>query len=1038
MRKAILLSVLVFTGYSTSVVAQFKSPVVKQAAPEQQGNYNPQPLPPIMAEVPSGSHFVSGPGNFHQMGTLPKPVAGAPALFASVDPVTGTPYLIKGELVTTRNGNRDKVEEYLETVASVLMLADPTKELQWYHTAYEANQYRHHRLRQFWKGVEVYGAEVVLHEKDGTFYLMNGRYYPSPNLLDVVPAFNADQAVAMVKADLRSTETVKELSALEKQMAAYEQPLAKLVIYVDPENPALARLAWEVEIVPHLAARYHYLVDAKTADILLKYNSVCMFGGPFHPHGRGVQEPHKPATSLLPPPDGPAIANATDLLGVNRTINTYEKSNVFYLLDASRAMFNPAQSTIPDDPVGVIVTLDALNTSPASNNFQVAHLTTPNNNWNDPTAVSAHYNGGQAYEYYKNTFGRESINGEGGNIISLINVVDEDGTQMDNAFWSGAAMFYGNGNQGFVAPLCKSLDVAGHELTHGVIQSTANLLYQNESGALNESFADIFAVMIDRDDWQLGEEVVNTNIFPTGALRDMSNPHNGGSGLSDNGWQPAHYSERFTGSEDNGGVHINSGIVNKAFFLFASDPSVGKNKAEQVYYRALTQYLFKSAQFVDCRNAVIQAATDLYGATVANVAATAFSTVGIGSGGGTDPQTDINSNPGQDFVLMTDDNFSQLYIFSPDGTPVANPLTTTAPLSRPSVTDDGSVAVFIAQDQTMHAVFIDWATSQITEQVLSNDPVWRNVAVSRDGSRIAALTNDYDNQLWIFDFGLQQWKSFALFNPTTGQGGPISGDVQYADVIEWDYTGEWVMYDALNALPTSSGAGSIEYWDISFINVWNNAGSSFADGFTDKLFSLLPENVSVGNPTFSKNSDYIIAFDYLDEYNNDYFLLGANIETGEVGTIFENSDLSWPNYAVDDQQMVFDAFDNAGTPVLAFIPLASNKITPGGSPFIFISNGRRGVWFANGERILTSLNEPANTLDAELYPNPVSDLLNVSFPSENTSASLSVSDISGRVLIRKDLQGSHAQVSVSGLPAGIYFLNVKSATGHSCLKFIKK
>jgi bacillolysin len=96
--------------------------------------------------------------------------------------------------------------------------------------------------------------------------------------------------------------------------------------------------------------------------------------------------------------------------------------------------------------------------------------------------------------------------------------------------------------------------------------------------------------MIDRDDWKIGEDVVKTSAFPSGALRSLEDPHNGASTNNFNaGWQPRHYDERYKGTEDNGGVHINSGIPNWAFFKFAS--AIGKDKAEKVYYRALTTYL---------------------------------------------------------------------------------------------------------------------------------------------------------------------------------------------------------------------------------------------------------------------------------------------------------------------------------------------------------------------------------------------------------------------------------------------------------------
>ena len=101
--------------------------------------------------------------------------------------------------------------------------------------------------------------------------------------------------------------------------------------------------------------------------------------------------------------------------------------------------------------------------------------------WSNKTAVSAHYNSSVAYEYYRTTHNRNSINGTGGNVVSIINVNNKNGTKMDNAYWNGEMMFYGNGNSAFL-PLAGSLDVAGHEMTHGVVQNTANLEYQGQSG----------------------------------------------------------------------------------------------------------------------------------------------------------------------------------------------------------------------------------------------------------------------------------------------------------------------------------------------------------------------------------------------------------------------------------------------------------------------------------------------------------------------------------------------------------------------------
>src|SRR5436190_23391353 len=107
---------------------------------------------------------------------------------------------------------------------------------------------------------------------------------------------------------------------------------------------------------------------------------------------------------------------------------------------------------------------------------------------------------------------------------------------MDNAYWNGKFMAYGNGNVYF-KPLAGGLDVAAHEMTHGVISNSANLEYLGESGAINESMADIFGCMVDSSNWKIGESVVKAPYFPSGALRDLSDPHNTGTS-SDYFWQP--------------------------------------------------------------------------------------------------------------------------------------------------------------------------------------------------------------------------------------------------------------------------------------------------------------------------------------------------------------------------------------------------------------------------------------------------------------------------------------------------------------------
>ncbi|MFH4908784.1 M4 family metallopeptidase [Staphylococcus cohnii] len=212
--------------------------------------------------------------------------------------------------------------------------------------------------------------------------------------------------------------------------------------------------------------------------------------------------------------------------------------------------------------------------------------------------VDAHYYAKAVYDYYLNTHGRNSYDGNAADINSVVHF-DKN---YNNAAWTGQYMVYGDGDGQTFNPLSGAKDIVAHELTHAVTERTANLEYANQSGALNESFSDVFGYFIDPDNWLMGEDVY-TPKQDGDALRSLKNPEKYD--------QPAHMDQFYTGSEDNGGVHINSGIPNKAAYLTIQ--SIGKDKAEQIYYLALTQYLTSNAEFSDAKIALKQASDELYG-----------------------------------------------------------------------------------------------------------------------------------------------------------------------------------------------------------------------------------------------------------------------------------------------------------------------------------------------------------------------------------------------------------------------------------------
>jgi zinc metalloprotease ZmpA len=242
----------------------------------------------------------------------------------------------------------------------------------------------------------------------------------------------------------------------------------------------------------------------------------------------------------------------------------------------------------------------------------------------ESAAVDAQYGTNETWDFYKNTYGRNGIFGNGTGSYNRVHY----GQNYVNAFWDGTKMTYGDGDGTSYGPLT-SLDVAGHEMSHGVTENTAGLTYSGESGGLNEGTSDIFGTMVefyannaaDPGDYLIGEQF---DLAHHVGLRRMDNPASDGSSL--NCW---------SSTAGNSDVHYSSGIANHFFYL-ASEGSgaktlngvsynsptcngstvtgIGRDVAAKIWYRALTVYFTSSTNYAQARTATLKAATDLYGA----------------------------------------------------------------------------------------------------------------------------------------------------------------------------------------------------------------------------------------------------------------------------------------------------------------------------------------------------------------------------------------------------------------------------------------
>ncbi len=919
---------------------------------------------------------------------------------------------------STRKDFRAGCSDYLKELQPLLKIDHPEENFIIQRSKTDGQNITHIHLQQFYKGIPVYGAEVAVHlNANGDGEAFNGKYLNLQSDVDVNPSVSDHDAIDQVKSAYAKGLPVRPLSTLESKLVQHAEPKSTLCIYEDNGLVRTPTLAYHVVYCPSIHSRLEYFIDAHTGKVLHHFNSTCFI-------------------------DGPRTVSANDLNGVSRSVNTYQLGATYFMIDASRPMFNASASTLPDDPIGGIFTIDLKNTFGSNQAF--SQVTSTNNAWTNATAVSAHFNAGVAYDYYRTKHNRNSINGENGTIISIINAPDEDGTAMDNAYWNGQAMFYGNGNVAF-KKLAGAMDVAGHEMTHGVVQNTANLEYQGESGAINESIADIFGSMMDPTDWLIGEDVVKTTAFPSGALRSLSDPHNGGSSLSDVGFQPSHTNEKYKGSQDNGGVHINSGIPNHAFYLYAE--AITRDKAAAVFYKALDNYLTKSSQFIDLRLAVIKAAGDLYGTSSNEVtqAGVAFDAVGITNGQGGNYTESLPTNPGSEFLLVySTDNADPNSIYRTIPGTSVTALSTTILNSRPSVTDDGSAAVFVAGDHTIHLIITDPGLTQ-SEFVLQDEPIWSNAVISKGGNRLAAVTTTADKSIHVYDFTSETWAVFELYNPTFSEGVTSAGPL-YADALEWDYTGEYLVYDAFNSLANSSGA-DIEYWDVNFMHVWNITANDFSDGEVEKLFSSLPDGVSIGDPSFAKTNPNIIAFDYVDAGTGEYYIYGTNIETNETNFIATNNSLGWPSYNKADTRVAFASDNLAGNYKTGYVTLNSDKISSNGvvtslydlrSWPVYFSVGDRGV---GDDEVVTGILEDKKQVSLSCYPNPFVDEVSLQLSQELMSnGKVEIINFLGQRVteFKVDRSANNSlSLKIPNLPLGQYIVHFQNGKTSGSCKLIK-
>jgi hypothetical protein len=227
------------------------------------------------------------------------------------------------------------------------------------------------------------------------------------------------------------------------------------------------------------------------------------------------------------------------------------------------------------------------------------------------------------------------------------------------------------------------------------------------------------------------------------------------------------------------------------------------------------------------------------------------------------------------------------------------------------------------------------------EQVVGTDGVWNSIALAPDGSKLAATTIMEDRTLFIVDLiNPDDSKAIQLYTPTTGTN--IRDDlVVYADALDWDFSGRFVIYDALNRILQAQG-NAIEYWDVNLIEIDSEV--------IVPVFPPQPEGISIGNPSFGQTNDTLLVFDFVDFNQETDVIMAADLFEGTVNAIESiGASIGFPRYSPDDRRLVFQQFINDRL-TLRQIPLAANSTQPEGPSERYVIDGQHPDWFTIGSR----------------------------------------------------------------------------------------
>jgi Zn-dependent metalloprotease len=860
--------------------------------------------------------------------------------------------------------------------------------------------FTHIRSQQYYKGIPVEAGTYIAHVRENSLVSMNGVIFPVEGV-NTVPALTEktalQKALAFTGAKKYKWENTEEVNFLREffyDPAFTYEPKGELVIF--PSNGEFHkdsnfRLAWKFDIYAEVPeSRNHIYVDAVNGAVIGKLEQI---------HAADVQ--------------GTA---ATKYSGT-QTITTDQVSSTSYRLRET----------------GRGKGIETWNAKTGTSTSSAVDFTDSDNTWNnvnsakDEAAPDAHFATEKTYDYFLTIHNRNSIDNNG---FKLLNYVHWD-VNWYNASWNGQYMRYGDGNG---SPLT-TMDIGAHEMTHGLTSNSAKLVYQNESGALNESFSDIFGTCVEfyakssTANWTIAEELGS-------AFRSMSNPK----AKTD----PDTYKGQYwvTGTSDNGGVHTNSGVQNHWFYLLSVGGSgvndnsenytvtgIGISKAEKIAFRNLTVYLTSSSTYADARTYSLESAKDIFGDCSQEHLETANAWYAVGVG-----QPISNCAPQPPAADFTSDVTSTC-----TGKINFTDKSANKPTSWLWEFGDGATST---QQHPAHTYTSNgtYSVTLTAANSVGNDSVIKTSYITVNAPAPPVTQGDSSCGPGVVNLSASGSNTLNWYDASSG-GTMVNTGTTYSPSLTTTTT-FYVENAAVPApaffAPKDSALGS---------------GGYFTANADRRMYFNVLKPLTIKTVKVYANTAGSRTIEVLDQNGTTYKTITVNIPAG-MSRVALNFDMApGSQYAIKISGTLVDLYRNsagAGYPysISGLISITGTDASSAGYYYFFYD------WEVQEEscisarvpvtgtiNVCTGVDPGALSSGLEIYPNPVAHTLHFSYPvsaADTEKIKVELVNALGEIVFTADIKSSSVQrFDVASLPAGIYLLRI-SGGGETLVRKIVK